>query len=61
MKIVSLNQNELQNHYVGEGITVAAVMAVVLSAIVAVVVYRLFLSGKGGVTIPGGWKFSWDD
>lgn len=61
MKIVSLNQNELQNHYVGEGITVAAVMAVVLAAIVAVVVYRLFLSGKGGVTVPGGWKFSWDD
>ena len=61
MKIITLNQFELENHYVGEGITVAAVMAVVLAAIIAVVVYRLFLSGKGGVTIPGGWKFSWDE
>lgn len=50
---------ELKNHLIGEGITIAAIMTVVLAAILAVVVYRLFLSGKGGVTIPGGWKFSW--
>lgn len=61
MQIIKLNQTELENHFVGEGITVAAVMAVVLAAVIAVVVYRLFLSGKGGVTVPGGWKFSWDD
>lgn len=60
MEFIVLNQTDLENHYVGEGITVAAVMAVVLAAVMAVVVYRLFLSGKGGVTIPGGWKFTWD-
>ena len=43
----------------GEIITVAAVMAMVLAAVMAVIVYRLFRSGKGTVTIPGGWKFDW--
>ena len=61
MQIIALSQNELENHFMGEGITVAAIMAVVLAAVIAVVVYRLFLSGKGGVTIPGGWKFTWDE
>ncbi len=61
MQIITLSQNELENHFMGEGITVAAIMAVVLAAVIAVVVYRLFLSGKGGVTIPGGWKFTWDE
>ena len=50
---------EMSNHRVGEAITVTAVMALVTVAIMAVVVYRLFRSGKGGVTVPGGWKFSW--
>lgn len=59
MQTTQLSIIELKNHLVGEGITVAAIMTVVLAAILAVVVYRLFLSGKGGVTIPGGWKFSW--
>ncbi|MBR2506209.1 MAG: hypothetical protein IKB70_04705 [Bacilli bacterium] len=54
-----LTTQQLKNHIVGEGITVAAIMTVVLAAILAVVIYRLFLSNKGGVTIPGGWKFSW--
>ena len=61
MQIITLSQKELENHFMGEGITVAAIMAVVLAAVIAVVVYRLFLSGKGGVTIPGGWKFTWDE
>ena len=50
---------EMNNHRVGEAITVTAVMALVTVAVMAVVVYRLFRSGKGGVTVPGGWKFSW--
>ena len=61
MQIITLSQNELENQFMGEGITVAAIMAGVLAAVIAVVVYRLFLSGKGGVTIPGGWKFTWDE
>lgn len=54
-----MNQNEMQNHYVGEAITLTAVMAIIAVAVMAVVVYRLFRSGKGNVQVPGGWKFSW--
>ena len=59
MKQQILTLEEMQNHYVGEAITITAVMALVTVAIMAVVLYRLFRSGKGGVTVPGGWKFSW--
>ena len=54
-----LTNQELTKIVVGEPISVAAIMTVVLAAVMAVVVYRLFMSSKGGVTIPGGWKFSW--
>ncbi len=54
-----MNQKECDNHYVGEGITLAAVMAVAAIAVMAVVVYRIFMSGKGSAAVPGGWKFSW--
>ena len=60
MKYQLMNTEEMKNHYVGEAITVTAVMAILTVAVMAVVVYRLFRSGKGGVTVPGGWKFSWN-
>ena len=59
MKPQLMTLEEMENHRVGEAITVTAVMALVTVAIMAVVIYRLFRSGKGGVTVPGGWKFSW--
>ena len=59
MKYQLMNKEEMQNHYVGEAITVTAGMAILTVAVMAVVIYRLFRSGKGGVTVPGGWKFSW--
>ena len=59
MKQQIMTLEEMNNHRVGEAITVTAVMALVTVAVMAVVVYRLFRSGKGGVTVPGGWKFSW--
>ena len=59
MKYHLMNQEEMANHYVGEALTVTAVMAILTVAVMAVVIYRLFRSGKGGVTVPGGWKFSW--
>lgn len=40
-------------------ITLAAVMAICAIAIVAVIVYKLFMSDEGSSTVPGGWKFSW--
>lgn len=44
----------------GGELTIAAVMAVMVAAIVAVIIYRIFMSEKGGATLPGGFKFSWD-
>ncbi len=59
MKYQLLTTEEMKNHYVGEAITLASVMAIMAIAIMAVVVYRIFRSGKGSITAPGGWKFSW--
>ncbi len=59
MTLIKMTSEELTNHYVGEAITLTAIMAILAAAVVAVAVYKLFLSSKGGVTIPGGWKFSW--
>ena len=59
MKLIAMNQKECDSHYVGEGITLAAVMAVAAIAVMAVVVYRIFMSGKGSAAVPGGLKFSW--
>lgn len=59
MKQQIMTLEEMNNHRVGEAITVTAVMAIITVAVMAVVVYRLFRSSKGGVTVPGGWKFSW--
>lgn len=53
-----LNEKETQEIITGE-LTLAAVMAICAIAIVAVVVYRMFMSKEGGASIPGGWKFSW--
>lgn len=61
MKMTKLSKEECEQHVVGEGITLAAVMAVVAIAVMAVVVYKLFLSNKGNAAVPGGWKFSWAD
>lgn len=53
-----LSEKESKEILTGE-ITLAAVMAVCAIAIVAVVVYRMFMSKEGSSQIPGGWKFSW--
>ena len=56
----NLNENEMKEIIGGEAITLTAVLAVLAAAIVAVIVYKLFISNKGGATLPGGWKFSWN-
>lgn len=58
MKI--LNDIEMSNVIGGEALTLTAVMAVLATAIVAVIVYRLFMSTEGSTTLPGGWKFTWE-
>ena len=49
---------ECKNTYVGEAITLSAVLAILAAAVVAVIVYKLFLSSKGSASL-GDWKFSW--
>jgi len=54
-----LNDQELKEIVAGEALTLTAVMAILATAIVAVIVYRLFMSEEGSTTLPGGWKFEW--
>lgn len=53
-----LSEQECKEIVTGE-ITLAAVMTICAIAIVAVVVYRMFMSKEGSTAIPGGWKFTW--
>ena len=55
-----LTEEEMTSTYGGEAITLASVMTVLCAAIIAVVLYRLFMSKKGTATVPGGWKFTWN-
>ena len=56
---IPLSSYELENIKPGEAITLAAVMAILVIAIVAVAVYKLFQSETGLVQLPGGYKFQW--
>ncbi|MBE6136344.1 MAG: hypothetical protein E7181_03660 [Erysipelotrichaceae bacterium] len=58
MKYEKLSIEECKNIYVGEAITLSAVLAVLAAAVVAVLIYKVFLSSKGNASI-GDWKFSW--
>ena len=60
MKYVALTNQEMANTYVGEAITLGAIMAVIAIAVMAVVVYKLYMSNKGNVNVPGGFKFTWN-
>lgn len=53
-----LNEKEASAIITGE-VTLTAVLAICAIAIVAVVVYKMFMSSEGSSTVPGGWKFSW--
>lgn len=55
-----LSDKEMEKISGGEAITLSAVMAVLMIAVVAVVAYRLFMSSEGSTTIPGGFKFTWE-
>ena len=60
MKYELMTEEELTTCVSGEAITLTAVMAILATAVIAVVVYRLFVSKKGSATVPGGWKFTWN-
>lgn len=54
-KLTTLEASQIKT---GE-VTLTAVFAICAIAIVAVIVYKLFVSKEGGTTAPGGWKFNW--
>lgn len=54
-----LSDRELASVTGGEPITMTAVMAILIIAVVTVIVYKLFISGSGKTTLPGGFKFEW--
>ena len=54
-----LSQQDMTRLSGGEPVSLAAVMAVMIVAISAVIVYRLFMSSTGKATIPGGFQFEW--
>ena len=60
MKYEIMNEQELMEEMSGEAITLTTVMAILATAVIAVVVYKLFLSKKGTASAPGGWKFTWN-
>lgn len=53
-----LTSQEASTIITGE-VTLTAVLAICAIAIVAVVVYKMFMSSEGSSTVPGGWKFTW--
>ena len=57
--MIQLTDSEIMTLNGGE-ITIAAVIGVMSAALIAVIIYRLFMSEKGSTTLPGGFKFSWD-
>lgn len=55
-----LNDDEMLQTKGGEAITITSVLALLAIGIVAVVVYRVFMSSKGKTKLPGGFEFSWE-
>ena len=60
MKYELLTEEELKTEVSGAAISLTAVMAILATAVIAVVVYKMFLSKKGTAQAPGGWKFTWN-
>ncbi|MBR0033769.1 MAG: hypothetical protein IJQ40_01595 [Bacilli bacterium] len=53
-----LTNQELRETLTGE-LTLTAVLTVLAVSLMAVVIYKLFISKEGSSQIPGGWKFTW--
>jgi organic radical activating enzyme len=54
-----LKEAELLSITGGEPVSLSAVMAIMIIALTAVIVYRLFMSSSGKAQIPGGFQFEW--
>lgn len=60
MNIIPLSEEALRKTCPGEAITLATVTLVFTVVILAVVAYKLFVSGKAKLELPGGYKFEWN-
>ena len=54
-----LTAEQLHEITPGEAFTLATVTLVFTVVILAVVAYKLFVSGKAKLELPGGYKFEW--
>ena len=54
-----LSEKDMRTIVTGE-VALATVMAVCAIALVAVIMYKMFMSDEGSSTVPGGWKFTWN-
>ena len=53
-----LNKKDMQTIVTGE-VALTTIMAICAIALMAVIVYKLFMSNEGTSQVPGGWKFTW--
>jgi len=59
MRKIPLTELEMEAIKPGEAITITAIIAVMAIAIVAVIIYKLFIKDSGKVKLPGGYSFEW--
>lgn len=55
-----LSFDELNLIKPGEAITLAVVVAIMAIGLLAVVIYRVFMSDETTIKLPGGYQFSWN-
>ena len=60
MTLIPLTQEQLEAIHPGEALTMATVTVVFMVVILAVVAYKLFVSGRTKLELPGGYKFEWN-
>ena len=60
MTLIPLSEQQLKDTRPGEALTLATVTVVFMVVILAVVAYKLFMSGKAKLELPGGYKFEWN-
>jgi len=53
-----LSKKDMRTIVTGE-IALATVMTICAIALMAVVIYKLYMSKEGSSQVPGGWKFTW--
>ncbi len=61
MNAQPLSEEQLRSIHPGEAVSMATVTLVFTVVILAIAAYKLFVSGKAKVQVPGGWKFEWSE